>query len=79
MKVNALKEQIGGSYYKHFAIQPIEFSSKNKLSYLQGSIIKRICRYNDIAARGSNAGLEDLQKIKHEVDLIIELEGWAEL
>lgn len=73
----ALDIQVGGSHYKGFKIQPVEFSTKNELSYLQGSIIKRVCRYNRIFARGSNAGLEDLEKIKHEVDLIIELEEWA--
>jgi len=66
----ALEEQVGGDHYKHFAIQPVEFIMKNKLSFLQGCIIKRICRYNQ---RGSHGAL-DLEKIKHEIDLIIDLE-----
>jgi hypothetical protein len=44
--MSALNEQIGGNHYKNFEIQPIEFIMKNRLSFLQGSVIKRICRYN---------------------------------
>ena len=68
----ALNVQIGGNHYKGFKIQPVEFSTKNKLGFLQGCINKRICRYNLPGGKG----LEDLEKIKHEVDLLIELEGW---
>lgn len=71
--MKALDKQVGESDYKGFVIQPVEFSSKNSLSFLQGSIVKRICRYDR-----SGKGLEDLQKIIHEVELIIELEGWEE-
>lgn len=65
----AIDTQIGGDHYKKFKIQPIEFIVHNKLDFLQGCIIKRICRYNKVGGKG----LEDLKKIKHEVDLIIEL------
>ena len=66
--------QIGGDHYKNFVLQPIEFIVDNELSFLQGSIIKRICRFD----KPTGKGLEDLQKIKHEVDLLIELEDWGE-
>ena len=66
---NALDKQIGGDPYKGFKIQPVEFTVKNNLSFLQGCIIKRICRYK------AKNGRQDLEKIKHEVDLLIELEG----
>ena len=62
-KDNPLKTQIGGDHYKHFKIQPVEFITANKLSFLQGCIIKRICRMKPNA----------LNKIKHEVELIREL------
>ena len=68
----ALDIQIGGSHYKGLEIQPVEFSTRNKLGFLQGCINKRISRYNLPGGKG----LEDLQKIKHEVDLLIQLEGW---
>jgi len=65
-------KQSGGNHYKKFQIQPIEFITKNKLSFLQGNVIKRICRYN----LEGGGGFKDLEKIKHEIDLIIELESW---
>jgi hypothetical protein len=61
---NPLQHQVGGNHYKHFKIQPIEFITANKLSFLQGCIIKRICRKKP----------RDLDKIKHEIDLMKELE-----
>lgn len=62
-----LDTQIGGEHYKKHAIQPVEFITKNKLGFLEGCVIKRICRYED------KNGLEDLKKAKHEIDLLIEL------
>ncbi len=70
---NPLNTQIGGDHYKNFQIQPIEFITKNKLSFLQGDIIKRICRYNLTGGKS----IEDLEKIKHEVDLLISFEAKA--
>ena len=64
---NALDTQIGGEHYKRYVIQPVEFITKNKLGFLEGCVIKRICRYED------KNGLEDLKKAKHEIDLLIEL------
>ena len=63
----ALSTQIGGEHYKKYSIQPVEFITKNKLGFLEGCVIKRICRYED------KNGREDLEKIKHEIDLLIEL------
>lgn len=62
---NPLKYQVGGDHYKHFKIQPVEFIVANKLGFLEGCIIKRICR------RKPN----DLDKIKHEIELIEKLES----
>lgn len=67
LRKSALDVQIGGTHYQHYAIQPIEFITKNKLGFLEGCVIKRICRYED------KNGREDLEKIKHEIDLLIEL------
>ena len=57
----ALDIQIGGEHYKGFVIQP--------LSFLVGCVIKRAARYD----KEGGKGLEDLHKIKHEIDLLIEL------
>lgn len=69
IEVTALGIQIGGDHYKHFPIQPIEFITKNNLSFLQGCIVKRILRYNLPGGKGK----EDLLKCKHEIDLLLEL------
>jgi hypothetical protein len=62
-----LDVQIGGSHYKDFKIQPVEYTMFNKLNFLQGSVIKRITRYNHTTGKG----VQDLEKIKHECDLLI--------
>mgnify|MGYP003607807044 CR=1 FL=1 len=69
---NPLDDQVGGSHYKQFAIQPIEFATKNKLGFIQGDVVKRICRYNLPGGKG----LQDLEKIKHEIDILIHLQGY---
>jgi hypothetical protein len=69
-KLDPWREQIGGNHYKVLAIQPTEFCEANGFGHLQSCITKRISRYN---LPGGN-GLEDLQKIKHEVDLLIDIE-----
>ena len=66
-KQTALDVQVGGDHYKDMAIQPVEFCEKNKLSHLESNIVKRACRWRN------KDGLKDLLKIKHEVDLLIEL------
>jgi hypothetical protein len=69
--VNPLDVQVAGGHYKDKAIQPVEYISANKLNFLEGCIVKRITRWRDKPAR---ARFEDLEKIKHEVDLLIEME-----
>ncbi len=64
--------QVGGDHYKHFKIQPYVFFWSNQLPFHKSDIIKRIMRYDLEGGKG----LEDLQKIKHEVEMIIELEGY---
>ena len=65
---SALREQVGGDHYSKLAIQPVEYITKNKLSYLAGNVIKYVTRYKD------KNGLQDLQKAKHYVEMLIELE-----
>lgn len=65
---SALDTQVGGGHYKSKKIQPVEYIAANNLNFLEGCIVKRITRWRD------KNGLEDLQKIKHEVDLLIEME-----
>jgi len=67
-KPAALDVQVGGAHYKNRPIQPVEYSFVNKLNGLEASIVKRITRWRD------KDGFQDLEKIKHEIDLLIELE-----
>lgn len=66
-----LQRQVGGDHYKGFVIQPVEFITRNKLGFLEGCIIKRLCRYN----RTGGKGREDLEKIRHECELLMEMEA----
>jgi len=63
---SANEKQVGGQHYKKYTIQPFTFIAENKLSYLQGNIIKYILRYVD------KNGIEDLKKIIHYCELEIE-------
>ena len=67
----ALSSQIGGDHYKNFPIQPIEFSTRNNLGFIQGCVVKRICRYNLPGGKG----IQDLEKIIHEVRCLIQISG----
>jgi hypothetical protein len=65
---SAFDVQVGGSHYKHMEIQPVEFITRNNLGFLEGCVVKRMCRW-----RNKN-GVEDLEKAIHEIQLLIEME-----
>jgi len=65
--MSALNKQIAGEHYKKFEIQPIEFITKNNIPFIEGNIIKYICRWQD------KGGVEDLNKVIHYVELLKEL------
>ena len=67
-EIGAENRQIGGNHYKDMVIQPTEFIHRNNLSFIQGNVIKYICRYK------SKNGIQDLKKAKHYIDLLIEFE-----
>lgn len=67
-RASALDRQVGGSHYKDFAIQPIEFIHQNGIGFIAGNVIKYVCRYR---AKG---GTTDLLKAKHYVELLLEQE-----
>ena len=68
--MSALKKQEGGKHYV-MPIQPIEYITKNKLPYIEGNIIKYATRH-----RNKN-GAEDIKKIIHYCELLLELEYGA--
>lgn len=65
---SSLEKQVGGDHYKKMKIQPIEFIVANNLTYPEGCIVKYICRWKD------KNGIEDLEKIIHYVEIMIEEE-----
>jgi hypothetical protein len=66
---NALDVQVAGSHYKKHGIQPVEYIHTNKIGYFEGNVIKYVTRWRD------KGGIADLEKAKHYIDLLIELEG----
>jgi len=70
--MSALENQVAGDHYKKLKIQPVEFIHANNLNFLEGCIVKRITRWRN---KPASRRFEDLEKIKHEIDLLIELEG----
>jgi hypothetical protein len=65
--MSELDKQVGGSHYQDFAIQPLEFITKNKLSYIQGNIIKYVVRFSQ------KNGTEDLDKAIHYINILKEV------
>ena len=61
-----MSKQVGGSHYKNFAIEPIEFINKNNLAYAEGNVIKYVCRHK------YKGKLEDIKKAIHYLEIIIE-------
>ena len=66
--ISPFDKQIGGDHYKEFQISPFEFIERNKLSFGAGNVIKYLCRWKN------KGGLNDLEKAKHYLELLIELE-----
>ena len=69
MSDSALATQVAGNHYKKFSIQPIEYIHANGIPFIEGSIIKYVTRWRD------KNGIQDLEKARHFIDLLIELEG----
>jgi len=67
--MSALETQEGGTHYKDMKIQPIEFIHANNIPFAEGCAIKYLCRWR------SKNGIKDLEKARHFIDLLIELES----
>ena len=69
--MSALEHQEGGSHYKHYPIQPVEYIYANKIPFVEGCIIKYVTRWKD------KGGIKDLEKAKHFIEMLIEMETRA--
>jgi hypothetical protein len=67
--MSALDRQVSGDHYKALGIQPIEYIHANNIPFAEGSVIKYVTRWRD------KGGLADLEKAKHFLELLIELES----
>lgn len=65
--MSALDTQEGGSHYKDMAIQPVTFIVKNNIPFLEGNVIKYVCRH------ANKNGVQDIDKAIHYLQLIKEL------
>ena len=63
-----LEKQIDGDHYKFQPIQPVEYNHVNGLGFCEGSVVKYVSRWR------RKGGIKDLQKAKHFLELLIELE-----
>lgn len=68
MTDKATDKQVGGNHYKDFAIQPIEFIHANKIPFIEGAVIKYVCRH-----RGKN-GVQDIDKAIHFLEMLKQFE-----
>lgn len=66
--MSALETQVGGGHYKDMKIQPVEFIHANKIPYIEGCVIKYVCRHR------SKNGKQDIEKAIHFLQLLIEQE-----
>lgn len=67
-KPSALAVQVAGSHYKDQKIQPIEYIHANNIPFAEGCVIKYVSRWRQ------KGGIKDLEKARHFLDLLIELE-----
>lgn len=67
--MSAFDTQVSGDHYRKMKIQPVAFIHANNIPFIEGCIIKYASRWRD------KGGVKDLEKIKHFVDLLIELES----
>lgn len=57
--------QVGGDWYKNLPIQPIDFILENGLGFCEGNVIKYVTRWKH------KNGIEDLEKARHYIDMLI--------
>lgn len=67
--MSALDTQVGGDHYKTKAIQPVEYIHANGLGFCEGNVIKYVTRWRD------KNGVKDLEKARHYLDILIQLES----
>lgn len=65
---SALDQQVAGDHYKKLKIEPVEYNHANNIPFAEGNVIKYVTRWRD------KGGIKDLEKAKHFIELLIEME-----
>ena len=65
-RLDALRKQEGGNHYRNMKIQPVEFITANNLGFLEGNVVKYICRHH------AKNGAEDIRKAIHYCELLLQ-------
>lgn len=68
-KKSALNKQVAGNHYKNALIQPVVYIHANNLGFCEGNVVKYITRWRE------KGGIADLEKAKHYIELLIEMES----
>lgn len=63
--MSATEQQVGGDHYRTMAVQPEAFIHANGIGFHEGNAIKYLCRWR------KRGGLQDLEKARHYIDLLI--------
>ena len=66
--MSVFDEQIGGNHYKLMMIQPTEYILANNLGWCEANVVKYISRWR------SKGGVDDLRKVVHYTQILIEKE-----
>ena len=66
MKKKDLHKQVGGSHYKHFKIQPIEYIIANNLLFPEACVVKYVSRHS------KKNGKEDILKAIQNLEFILQ-------
>lgn len=65
--MSAIEKQVGGQHYNTMPIQPVEFITKNNIPFIEGCVIKYVCRHE------RKNGVQDIDKAIHFLELLKEL------
>lgn len=66
--MTANDQQVGGTHYKEYAIQPWDYIVANDIPFLEGNAIKYITRWRQ------KGGLKDINKAIHCLQKLLEVE-----
>jgi len=65
-KAKPLEMQVGGAHYLGSKMQPIEYMLEHNLGYIEGAVVKYVTRWE------LKGGIEDLEKAKHLLEILID-------